>query len=251
MRKRTWVEVGIAVLALVLVCGAAPGVAQTQDPYGMGTGTPDTGTAGTYTPGSTVTEPQPSTADDTGQVTSSPATVDTGTRQELTRLRAQVAQLQLQLDQMRVRLAQAQQQQQQQRTAGSTQGVGGGGSAGIGDPNAEAPAGATGIGTPQDIGGRGSAGPPARTDQATSNPGVALASVIHTGRVRSVSAERLVLEEEGGGSNTLSLARDVQVFRGGNQVTLKSVGEGALVRTSADLYARGNPVTRIDVLPPR
>jgi hypothetical protein len=68
--------------------------------------------------------------------------------------------------------------------------------------------------------------------------------------VRSVSQQQLVLELEGGSSNALSLSRDVRVFRGRQQLSLQSLREGTLVRASADLYARGNPVTQIEVIPP-
>jgi hypothetical protein len=38
------------------------------------------------------------------------------------------------------------------------------------------------------------------------------------------------------------------VTRNGKQLALRNLSEGTLVRTSADLYARGNPVTSIEVL---
>ena len=82
----------------------------------------------------------------------------------------------------------------------------------------------------------------------TSNEGYAVAHVIMTGRVRSVNAQQLVLDLEGGIFNTLSLAKDVRVTRKGQQVPLGNLSEGTLVRTSADLYAKGNPVTSIEVL---
>lgn len=100
----------------------------------------------------------------------------------------------------------------------------------------QAAEGTGGSGTEEGVGGGGS-------------ESVAVANVIHTGRVRSVTQQRLVLEEEGA-THTLPLARDVRVLRGGQRVALRDLREGTQVRTSADLYARGNPVTRIEVLSP-
>lgn len=271
MRKRTWVELGIAVLGLFLVCGAKGSLAQDYDTsMSQGSATTDQGTVDTgQTVGSQFSA-------DTGQTAGTQQTTATQQQAELARLRAQVAQLQLQLEQTRVQLARTLEQQAQ--TAGANnQGVGGSGSAGVegsgvGSGSSAGPPPETSrgigrpqeVGNPQDIGGSGDRGtsaqsaPASQPSQAgqpsqadTSNQGVAVANVIHTGRVRSVTPQQLVLADEGGGSNTtLSLARNVQVFRGGRQVSLQSLGEGAMVRTSADLYAKGNPVTRIDVLPP-
>jgi hypothetical protein len=176
--------------------------------------------------------------------------VETQQRVEIARLRAQVAGLEQQLAQMRVQLARTQAAQgtggSGQGTGGSGQGTGGSGTAGIGDPNAEAPEGATGIGyaTAEGVGGGGNAG--GAVD--TGNEGVAVAHIIHRGRVRSVSQQQLVLDEEDGGTSTLPLAKNVRITQGRQQVPLRNLSEGTLVRTSADLYARGNPVMSIEVL---
>lgn len=176
--------------------------------------------------------------------------VETQQRVEIARLRAQVAGLEQQLAQMRVQLARTQAAQgtggSGPGTGGSGQGVGGSGTAGIGDPNAEGPEGATGIGyaTAEGVGGGGNAG--GAVD--TGNEGVAVAHVIHRGRVRSVSQQELVLDEEDGGTSTLPLAKNVRVTQGRQQVPLRNLSEGTLVRASADLYARGNPVMSIEVL---
>jgi hypothetical protein len=224
MRKRTWVELSIAVLGLCLVCGAVQDVAQSQDtgsePSGLSTGT--TGT---------------------GQGTS----VEAAQRQELSLLRAEVERLQQENARMREQLARTGLPAQ----GGTGAGTGGAGNVGIGDPNAEAPAGQVGLGDAagEGVGGGGRAGGAQAARPDTGNEGIAAVNVIYTGRVRSVSQQQLVLEVEGI-SNSLALAHDVRVFRGREQLSLKNLREGTVVRASADLYTRGNPVTRIEVLPP-
>jgi hypothetical protein len=248
------------------ITGTSDGLGSDQ---GLTTGGTEaqTGTGGSGTGG---TAQDTGTGTGTGTGTQQLSALETQQRVEIARLRAQVAGLEQQLAQMRVQLARAQAAQgtggngqgtggsgQDMGTGGSGQGTGGNGqdmgsggsgtgSSAIGDPNAEAPTGATGIGyfTDEGTGGGGTAGRAADT----SNEGVAVAHVIHSGRVRSVNAQQLVLEEEGGGTSTLALARDVRVTQGRQQMALRNLGEGTLVRTSADLYARGNPVTSIEVL---
>jgi hypothetical protein len=264
MRKATWWDLGIAMLALVLVCSATQGVSQAQYPPGGSVGdvTQDSRITGTsdgmgsdqgLTTGDTTAQTGTGgsgtdvTGQDTGTETQQLSALETQQRVEIARLRAQVAGLEQQLAQMRVQLART---QAAQGTGGSGQGTGTGGSgtgsSAIGGPNAESPNGAAGIGysTDEGVGGGGTAGSAADTR----NEGVAVANVIHRGRVRSVNQQQLVLDEEDGGTSTLSLARDVRVTRGREQVALRNLSEGTLVRTSADLYARGNPVTSIEVL---
>ncbi|EPX59959.1 hypothetical protein D187_002703 [Cystobacter fuscus DSM 2262] len=213
---------GVAALGMALVLGAEQGAAQT-------------------------------TEQDSG--TQSQAEVEAQQRLEVARLRTQVAQLQQQLARMRAQLAQA---QSNEPASSSEQGVGGSGTGGtdttgdgtgrtsaIGDPNAEAPEGATGIGSPTSI------GYPTGSAPDEDDSGYALANVLHTGRVRSVSGQQIVLAEEGGVSTTLPLASNVQVLRGRQRVSLQSLEEGTLVRTSANLSSPGNPVTRIEILPTR
>ncbi|OJH35892.1 hypothetical protein BON30_35320 [Cystobacter ferrugineus] len=215
---------GVAALGMALVLGAEQGAAQTEQDAG----------------------------------TQSQAEAEAQQRLEVARLRTQVAQLQQQLARMRAQLAQAQANEPSQQgvggsgtggtdTAGDgtggtdTAGDGTGGSSAIGDPNAEAPEGATGIGYPT-----GTA-----PEEDDSGSGFAYASVLHTGRVRSVSGQRIVLAEEGGGSTTLPLANNVEVLRGRQRVSLQSLEEGTRVRTSANLASPGNLVTRIEILPTR
>ncbi|MCY1082997.1 hypothetical protein [Archangium lansingense] len=288
MRKPTWWDFGIAVLALVLVCGAAQGEAQytqypanpegddTQDSrttgtsdgmgsdQGLPTGTtaPQTGVGtggsgmGPGTDAGQATGQAADTQDET-VATQQPSQADAQQRVEIARLRAQVATLEQQLAQMRVALARAQaaaqgEEGRGQGVGGSGQGVSGsgtGGTASSGDPNAEAPARAAGVGSsPSTPGGAGGGGTAGGSAAAPSAEGYAVATVIHRGRVRSVNPQQLVIEEEGGDSNTLSLAQDVRVTRNGQQMSLRNLKEGSMVRTSADLYARGNPVTSIEVL---
>ncbi|WP_375768943.1 hypothetical protein NR798_45910 [Archangium gephyra] len=258
MRKPTWWDLGIAVLGLVLVCSAVQGAAQSPYPEGsVGDVTQDSRITGTsdgmgsdqgLTTGGTATGQ--GTATGTGTQQSSD--VEAQQRLEIARLRAQVAGLEQQLAQMRVQVARAQQAQgtggSGQGTGGSGEGTGASGTAGVGDTNAEAPQGSTGAGssTAEGVGGGSTVGRAADT----SNEGYAVATIIHRGRVRSVSPQQLVLDEEDGGTSTLPLARDVRVTRGREQVALKNLSEGTLVRTNADLYARGNPVTSIEVLSP-
>jgi hypothetical protein len=314
MRKPNWLDLGIAVLGLFLVCSAAQGVAQTN-PYtnyggssggtgmqspstedssvgdvtqdsritgtsdGMGstsglvtddtpqeTGTGGAGTAGQATGGSGAagTTGQGTETGTGGSGTAGQGT-DTGSRQtsvdaaqqrlEVARLRTEVTRLEQQLAQMRAQLSAA-----ESGTGGSGQGgsgVGGSGSAGIGDANAEAPGAATGVGdtSAEGVGGGGTGSntgstatraPDNRPD--TSNQGYAEVNVIYTGRIRSVTAQRLVLEDSGI-LNTMPVAPNVRVLNEGKQVSLQSLREGTSVRVSADLYARGNPVTEIQVLP--
>ncbi|HYO71219.1 MAG TPA: hypothetical protein VEU33_34575 [Archangium sp.] len=283
MRKPTWWDLGIAAVGLVLVCGAAQGVSQVQSQYpegSVGDVTQDTRITGTSdglgsdqgltTGGTTAQTGTGGSGMDMGQGTGGSGTGDTGQdtgtgpqqlsaletqqRVEIARLRAQVAGLEHQLARTRVQLARTQAAQGTGTgTGGSGQDMGTGtgtggsgtGSSAIGDPNAEAPTGAMGIGyaTAEGVGGGGTAG---RAD--TDTEGVAVAHVIHRGRVRSVTQQQLVLDEEDGGSSTLPLARDVRVTQGRQQMALRNLSEGSLVRTSADLYARGNPVTSIEVL---
>ncbi|MFY0582853.1 hypothetical protein ACN28S_58945 [Cystobacter fuscus] len=224
MARQTWMGLGVAALGMALVLGAEQGAAQTTEQ---------------------------TTEQDGG--TQSQAEAEAQQRLEVARLRTQVAQLQQQLAQMRTQLAQA---ASNQPASSSEQGTGGSGTGGtdttggntgrtsaIGDPNAEAPAGATGIGSPSSIGS------PTGTAPADDNSGYALANVLHTGRVRSVSGQQIVLAEEGGISTTLPLASNVQVLRGRQRVSLQSLEEGTLVRTSANLSDPGNPVSRIEILP--
>ncbi|OJT18968.1 hypothetical protein BO221_36205 [Archangium sp. Cb G35] len=249
----------------------------TSDGMGSDQGLPaSTTTAQTGTGGSGVDAGQGGTGgsgmgytgQDTGTGTQQLSALETQQRVEIARLRAQVVGLEKQLAQMRVNLARVQAGQgtggQGAGTGGSGQETSTGGSAtgspAVGDPNAEAPTGATGVGssTAEGVGGGGTTGTPTTgtpttgtsTGTATnpSNEGYAVANVIHRGRVRSVTQQQLVLDEEDGGTTTLSLAKDVRVIQGRQQVSLKNLGEGTLVRTSADLYARGNPVTSIEVL---
>jgi hypothetical protein len=209
-------DVGIAVLGLFLVCSAVQDVAQE----------PGTGQGG-----------------GTQQATN----VEAVQRQEISRLRAEVDRLQREVTRMRAQLAEA-----GLPTQGATDtGTGGTGNAGIGDPSAEAPAGQVGLGDPagEGVGGSGRAGGAQAARPDTDNEGTAVANIIYTGRIRSVSPEQLILDVDGGLSNNLPLARDVQVFRGRKEVAFKTLREGTFVRASADLYARGNPVIRIEVLP--
>ncbi|WNG51658.1 hypothetical protein F0U60_51735 [Archangium minus] len=306
MRKPTWLDLGIAVLGLFLVCSAAQGVAQTQstrtgaqspssedtsigdvtqdsritgtsDAMGSGsglvtndtpqeTGTGGAGTAGAGTggTGTTVGTGTGQTAGTGGSGTGTQGTAVDAAQQrlEVARLRTEVARLEQQLAQMRARLSQA--ETASQGTGGSgagtggsgagtggsgSAGTGGSGSAGIGDPSAEGPEVNTGVGDPaaESVGGAGRA--QAATQPDTSNQGYAVAHVIHTGRVRSVSQQRLVLVDEGGIVKTLTLAPNVRVVRGGRQVALQSLTEGAVVRASGDMYARDNPVFEIQVVP--
>ncbi|MFL5352278.1 hypothetical protein [Archangium sp.] len=303
MRKPNWLDLGIAVLGLFLVCGAAQGMAQTAQYGGTsgGTGTPapspedssvgdvtqdsritgtsdgmgsssglvtddtpqETGTGGAGTAGQAAGGPETAGETEQGPDTetdSQPASVD-GAQQRLqvARLRTEVARLEQQLAQMRAQLSAA-----ESGVGGS--GVGGSGSAGLGDANAEAPPGAArGIGdtSAEGVGGGGGTGtssgrgtssgstasraPDNRPD--TSNQGYAEAVVIYTGRIRSVTAQRLVLEDSGL-LNTMPVASNVRVLNGGKQVSLQSLRDGTSVRVSADMYAKGNPVTEIQVLPP-
>jgi hypothetical protein len=224
---------GVAAAGMALVLGAEQGVAQEQ--------AQDPGAAQTVRDGGT----------------QSMAESEAQQRLEVARLRTQVAQLQQQLAQLRTQLAQA----QSNPPVSSPQGVGGSGSGGdtttganrgtsaIGGPHAEGPKASTGAGDePPRVGGGANAG---TTAPAGDDSGFALANVLHTGRVRSVSRQQLVIAEEAGGSSTLNLAKNVQVLRAGRPVSLDSLEEGTLVRTSANLSAPGNPVTRIDILPTR
>jgi hypothetical protein len=106
--------------------------------------------------------------------------------------------------------------------------------------------GSGGTGTGTGSGSTASRAPDNRPD--TSNQGYAEAVVIYTGRIRSVTAQRLVLEDSGI-LNTMPVASDVRVLKGGKQVSLQSLREGTSVRASANMYAKGNPVTEIQVLP--
>jgi hypothetical protein len=232
MGKRTWMDVGITVLGLFLVCNAAVGVAQNpgteRSARESSSGSAMTGQVG-----------------GSGQAGGSQQAADVEVQQwrELAQLRAEVSRLQQEVARMQARLSPGMETE--------SQGTGGGGSAGIGDPNAEAPAGATGLGdiAAEGVGGGGRAGGAQAARPDTSNEGVAVAHIIHTGRVRSVSPRELVLVDEDGGSKTLVLANDVRVFRGREQVSPRSLREGTVVRASADLYTRDHPVIEIQVLP--
>jgi hypothetical protein len=223
-------DVGIAVLGLFLVCSAVQDVAQA--PSGPGTGTGDAAAQ---------------VGQGTQQGTPRATNVEAVQRREISRLRAEVDRLQREVARMREQLAQAGLPTQGETGAGT----GGAGSTGIGDPSAEAPAGQVGLGDPEGtgIGGSGRAGGAQAARPDTDNAGTAVANIIYTGHVRSVSQGQLVLDVGDGISNSLTLSRDVRVFRGRQQVALKSLREGTFVRASADLYGRGNPVVRIEVLP--
>jgi hypothetical protein len=180
-------------------------------------------------------------------------------RLAVARLRTEIARLEQQLAQTRARLSEAESGMGGSGQGGSGQGgsgQGGSGTAGIGDANAEAPGAAPGVGdvSAPGVGGGTSIGTGSTVGRApdnrpaTSNQGYAEANVIYTGRIRSVSAQRLVLDDSGI-VNTMQVAPNVRVLRDGQQVSLQSLREGTFVRASADLYAHGNPVTEIQVLP--
>ncbi|WP_309897384.1 hypothetical protein [Archangium sp.] len=202
MRKRTWMDVGIAVLGLFLVCSAVQDVAQE----------PGTGQAG-----------------GTQQATN----IEAVQRQEISRLQAEVERLQQEVTRMRARLAEAGLPTQ----GGTDTGTGGAGSAGIGDPSAEAPAGQVGLGDPEGegegVGGSGRAGGAQAARPDTANEGTAVANIIYTGRIRSVSPEQLILDVEEGLSNNLPLARDVRVFRGRKEVAFKTIPFKVKERTAS------------------
>lgn len=237
--------------------GSSSGLVTNDIPRDTGTG--GSGTAGQATGGS-------GAVGTTGQGTDTgTATQGTGSQQssvdeaqqrlQVARLRTEVARMEQQLAQLRAQLSAA-----ESGVGGSGQGgsgVGGSGSAGIGDTNAEAPGAATGVGNPQaeGVGGGGTGTTTGTTANRapdnrpnTSNQGYAEASVIYTGRIRSVTAQRLVLEDSGI-LNTMPVAPNVRVLSGGKQVSLQSLREGTSVRVSGDMYAKGNPVTEIQVLP--
>ena len=299
MRKPNWLDLGIAVLGLFLVCGAAQGMAQTpyggsyggtgtqspptddssvgddtQDPSitgtsdGMGSSsglvtddTPqETGTGGAGTAGQAVggSDAMGATEQGTNTGTGSQQTSvdDAQQRLEAARLRTEVARLEQQLSQVRAQLSAA-----ESGTGGSGQGgsgvggsgVGGSGSEGIGDANAGAPGAATGTGGPpaEGVGGGGGTATSTGTSTSTgstvgrapdnrpdtSNQGYAEAVVIYTGRIRSVTAQRLVLEDSGL-LNTMPVASNVRVIKEGKQVSLQSLRDGASVRASADMYPK-------------
>lgn len=216
MARQTWMGVGVAAVGMALVLGVPQGAAQDQ---GQSSGM---------------------------MSASSQAENEAEYRLQIAQLRTQVAQLQQQLTQMRAQVA-----QNASAPSNSSQGVGGSGSAGtsaVGDPNAEAPQGATGIGyATGGVGGSGSAG----TAPASDDSGFALANILHTGRVKSITSRSLVLTEEKGVTTTLSLAREVEVLENGRPIALGRLAEGTRVRTSAPLTEPGNPVVRIEILPSR
>ncbi|PTL76777.1 hypothetical protein [Vitiosangium sp. GDMCC 1.1324] len=188
MRKPTWLDLGIAVLGLFLVCSAAQGVV--QSPYGDGTQAPptddyvgdvtqDSGVTGTQdgmgsSSGLATDDTAPQTGNtgqvagspqtgNTGQVASSPQTADTGqvagspqttvndAQQQLqvARLRTEVARLEQQLAQMRAQLA---------RMEAASPGVGGSGP-GVGGSAPGVGGSAPGVGVREPgVGGSGSAG---------------------------------------------------------------------------------------------
>src|SRR6218665_212570 len=266
MRRHTWMGVGVAAAGMVLGWGGGRGGGESTPPpaYPGGASGEDISrgsrvsgtTDGSVSSGTAETQPQ-GTGQDTGTQSSAQMT-EAQQRLEVARLRTQVAQLQQQLARMRTQLAQAQSGQSSPtpqpppKNTRPPQGGGGGGTEGssaVGNPNAEAPREAPGVGSPpSDTGGSGSGNTRGASGASDTGSGFALANILHTGRVRSVSSQQLVLDEEGGGSNTLTLARDVQVLREGRPATLKSLEKGMRVKTSANLYTQGNPVTRIEVL---
>ncbi|WPB77553.1 hypothetical protein KYC5002_00100 [Archangium violaceum] len=240
------------------ITGTSDGMGSDQGlPTGATTAQPGTGGSGVDAGQGTGGSGTGYTGQDMGTGTQQLSALETQQRVEIARLRAQVAGLEQQLAQMRVNLARVQAGQGTGVQGAGTGGSGTGSSA-VGAPNAEAPTGATGIGysTAEGVGGGGTPGTTTGTTTGTtkgtatnpSNEGYAVANVIHSGRVRSVTQQQLVLDEEDGSTSTLSLAKDVRVIQGRQQMSLKNLGEGTLVRTSADLYARGNPVTSIEVL---
>jgi hypothetical protein len=220
-RKRTWVELGIVALGLLLVCSSA-GVGADQPLLAQASPPEQTGEAA-----------EPGQAGRAGEVAE--------LWKSMARLQAEVARLQAEVAQLRALLA------------GGGPGVGGAGEAGIGDPAAEAEVGATGLGDPmaEGVGGGGRAGTATRD---TDDQGTVVANVMVTGRVRSVSARQIVLLAEEGEDDeplTLPLARDVRVLRDGRSVGLKALQEGMRVQASANLLAPDSPVTEILVLPPK
>jgi hypothetical protein len=169
---------------------------------------------------------------DEGVSSSSTAETEAQERLDVARLRTQVARLQQQLAQTRAELARA----SSPPSDASEQGVGGSGNSGTASSS--------------DRGGATNTSP-ASSVSSDGSSGFARANILHTGRVGSVSSSQLVLEEEAGGSTTLSLARDVEVLRGGRPMALGDLEAGTRVRASANLVAPGHPVTRIEVLPGR
>lgn len=276
MRRHTWMGLGVAAVGMVVVLGAEPGRAQAPATYpsaspggysgadisqGASSSGMMQGTGGSGDLGQTTDTSQTMSQDSGTQMSSQMAAAQQ--QVEVARLRTQVAQLQQQLARMRTQLAQAQSggaSSSQMSSTSSQQmssqpGVGGSGAEGTSSgegsssasQNSSAPQESSAVGyTPESsaVGystGTGGGG-------AVDAPGYALANVLHTGRVRSVSSGQLVIDEEGGGSFTLTLSSNVRVLRGGRSASLQSLEKGMRVKTSADLYAQGNPVTRIEVL---
>lgn len=214
MANQMWMGVGVAAVGMALVLGVPLSAAQEQGQVSSGTISAST-----------------------------QAENEAEYRLEIAQLRTQVAQLQQQLARTRTQVA------QNPSTPSSTeQGVGGSGNAGtspIGDSNAEVPEGANGVGRATSVGGSGSAG----TAPASGDSGFALANVLHTGQVKSVTPRTLVLMGEKGSTTTLSLARDVEVLDKGRPIALGRLEAGTRVKTSAPLATPGNPVIRIEILP--
>ena len=256
MRQRTGWDVAIGVVALLLVCGASRAWAQdtmqgmTQgSTQGMSQGTGGSGQMGMS---------QGSSSQGSSSQGSSMSLTEAQQQLEVARLRTEVARLQQQLVQMGAQLEQARAMQGASGTGGS--GTGGtdatpanGTNASMGSSMGTSGSSSSTNAAPVDNTGVGGTGSSVGTGSApgTGGEGISEVNILYTGRVRSVSDKQLVLEDAAGAVRTLSLAQGVRVFDKGQPVTREQLTEGRQVRTSADISARGHPVTRIDLLPAR
>ncbi|MDC0712312.1 hypothetical protein POL68_27870 [Stigmatella sp. ncwal1] len=202
MRRVPWMTVGV-VGAGILLCGSGePGVlAQAQTQAAPPVGA-------THAPYN----------DNTGQHASRPAGAEMAQlRQTVLQLQAEVAGMQRELAQLRSELA----------SLNPEVGVGGSGPVSGGDTSQASP-------------------PPTAQNQDTASPstpgsGEARVDAFYTGTVRSVSSDRLLLEDSEGQAFPVALGkRTVMREASGQRISAKQLKQGMRVRATVDLIA-GNP----------
>jgi hypothetical protein len=241
MRKVTLTVIGLLGLSLLL-CGSGEVLAQTDTrafPPGspgsdatdsrlqgmpaidVDAGTPGTGGAGAVAGG-------------TGQAAGGVEASSVELRQSVLQLQGEVARLRQELAQVRAELA---------NVTGRNIGAGGAGQAGVGG------AGQAGVAPTA-----APAGASAQRDTqagGTDDPGAAVVHALYTGKVRSVSDQQLVLQDDSGQPFTVELGAQTRFISKGQRISAQQLKQGTSVRATVDLLSGRNQAIEVTTLPER
>ncbi|MFL5344993.1 MAG: hypothetical protein ACJ8AT_09365 [Hyalangium sp.] len=230
------------------------GGSETSSGTGPTSGTGGNGTVGTSdTAGPGATAGPGSLASGAGQTVGAAGTGTTGLSQSVQQLQQEVTQMRQELAQLRAQLD----------NVSANTGVGGSGQAGVAPSGSSSgaaanPSTASNGTAPQGaaVAGGTSSGTPLRAGTAqetgarsTAAQGEAVVNAIYTGRVRSVSAGRLVLVDEAGKPFTVELGDKTRVLRKGQRISAQELKEGTRVRAVVDMLSGHSQATEVTTLP--